>query len=139
MAAWEQVSSSISELDKRFTKTDYLRHWPDVCGNDADKRERAFKVYQENRRNQKDVCPNTCLNTNVFFGPLVSGRNEKDKAVGIILMCRVFLDDVTLDINSILPLYNICNVIKWELFQWQYFAESDRSRVLLSQGCQEHL
>ena len=60
----------------------HFRHWPDVCGDDADKRDRAFKVYQENRRNQKDLCPNTCLNTNVFFGPLVSGRNEKDKAVG---------------------------------------------------------
>ena len=64
------------------TKT-YLRHWNNVCGNDAGKRAQAFKVYQENRRNQKDICPNTCLNTNVFFGPLVSGRNEKDKAVGI--------------------------------------------------------
>ena len=57
-----------------------IRHWQNVCGDDADKRAKAFKVYQENRRNQKDICPNSCLNTNVFFGPLVSGRNEKDKA-----------------------------------------------------------
>jgi len=55
-------------------------HWPDVCGDDTEKRKRAFTIYQENRRNQKNVCPNTCLSTNVFFGPLVTGRNEKDKA-----------------------------------------------------------
>ena len=67
-----------------FTYYLNFSHWPDVCGDDTEKRERAFTIYQENRRNQKNVCPNTCLSTNVFFGPLVTGLNEKDKAVGFV-------------------------------------------------------
>ena len=60
-------------------------HWPMVCKDDAS-RQAAFKIYQENRRNQKDVCPNTCQNTNVYFGPLVTGdREEIDK---VLMMCE---------------------------------------------------
>ena len=63
------------------------RHWPHVCKNDKD-RKAAFKIYQENRRNQMDVCPNTCQNTNVYFGPLVTGdREEIDKVLIMTCIC----------------------------------------------------
>ena len=35
-----------------------------------------------------DVCPNTCQNTNVYFGPLVTGeREEIDK---VIIMTHIW-------------------------------------------------
>ena len=44
-----------------------------------DKRKAAFEVYQQNRRNQKDICPNSCLFTNMYFGPPVTGDNGADR------------------------------------------------------------
>ena len=58
-------------------------HWPLVC-KDESSRQAAFKIYQENRRNQKDSCPNTCLNTNVYFGPLVTGDREENEKVSTV-------------------------------------------------------
>ena len=32
-----------------------------------------MKVYQQNRRNQMDICPNSCLFTNMYLGPPARG------------------------------------------------------------------
>ncbi len=47
---------------------------------DPDKSKKAFEIYQSNRRNQNDICPNSCLFTNMYFGPPVAGPNEPDRA-----------------------------------------------------------
>ena len=38
----------------------------------------AFDLYQKNRRNQNDVCPNSCLFTNMYFGPPVTGDQNEE-------------------------------------------------------------
>ena len=49
-----------------------------ICTEPED-RKRAFELYQKNRRNQKDICPNSCKFTNMYFGPPVTGlRNQED-------------------------------------------------------------
>ena len=61
-----------------------------IC-TDESKRKKAFEVYQANRRNQKDICPNSCLFTNMYFGPPVTGNNAveySDKARGIFYFRR---------------------------------------------------
>ena len=52
---------------------------------------KAFDVYQANRQNQKDICPNSCLFTNMYFGPLITGNNpieQSDIARGIFYFRR---------------------------------------------------
>jgi hypothetical protein len=49
-----------------------------IC-RDKQKRNAAFEIYQQNRRNQKDICPRSCLFTNMYFGPPVIGKNNKEK------------------------------------------------------------
>ena len=49
-----------------------------ICTDKA-KRDKAFEVYQANRRNQKDICPNSCLFTNMYFGPPVTGVNGVER------------------------------------------------------------
>ena len=49
-----------------------------ICTEEG-KRKAAFEIYQQNRRNQKDICPNSCLFTNMYFGPPVTGKNNKAK------------------------------------------------------------
>jgi hypothetical protein len=44
------------------------------------KRTQAFDVYQKNRRNQQDICPNSCLFTNMYFGPPVTGINGPERS-----------------------------------------------------------
>jgi hypothetical protein len=44
------------------------------------KRKQAFEVYQNNRRNQQDICPNSCLFTNMYFGPPVTGINVPERS-----------------------------------------------------------
>ena len=63
----------------------HLSHWPNVCLNETE-RLAAFKLYQENRRNQKSYCPNSCLNTNIYFGPLVSGERQGNEKVHMHLV-----------------------------------------------------
>ena len=52
--------------------------------------DQAFEVYQANRRNQKDICPNSCLFTNMYFGPPVKGANgpERPYAWGVFYFRR---------------------------------------------------
>lgn len=49
-----------------------------ICTQES-KRKEAFDVYQANRRNQKDICPNSCLFTNMYFGPPVTGVNGVER------------------------------------------------------------
>ena len=46
-----------------------------IC-TDHDDQVRAFTQYQNNRRNQHDVCPMSCRFTNMYFGPPVTGRQN---------------------------------------------------------------
>ena len=56
-----------------------------VCKAEND-RKTAFDIYQKNRRNQNDICPNSCLFTNMYFGPPVTGfNNAEDSEVGIAI------------------------------------------------------
>ena len=50
-----------------------------IC-TDETKRKKAFDIYQQNRRNQRDICPNSCLFTTMYFGPPVTGDNGPDWA-----------------------------------------------------------
>ena len=50
-----------------------------ICWKDENSRKKAFELYQGNRRNQKNVCPNSCRFTNMYFGPPVTGVNNKEK------------------------------------------------------------
>ena len=50
-----------------------------ICVEEG-KRKAAFEVYQQNRRNQKDICPNSCLFTNMYFGPPVTGQNNEERS-----------------------------------------------------------
>lgn len=38
---------------------------------DGEKRGRAFRLYQGNRRNQNNICDQPCVFTNMYFGPPV--------------------------------------------------------------------
>lgn len=51
----------------------------DIC-QDEDTSKRAFDLYQKNRRNQHDICPNSCLFTNMYFGPPVKGQANQEDA-----------------------------------------------------------
>ncbi len=53
---------------------------PDNICKDFEKSKKAFEVYQEHRRNQQDICPNSCLFTNMYFGPPATGNRSLDKA-----------------------------------------------------------
>lgn len=50
-----------------------------ICVEDG-QRKAAFEVYQQNRRNQRDICPNSCLFTNMYFGPPVTGINNEERS-----------------------------------------------------------
>ena len=50
-----------------------------IC-QDHEKSKKAFDIYQKNRRNQQDICPNSCLFTNMYFGPPVTGIRAPDLA-----------------------------------------------------------
>ena len=39
--------------------------------SDGQKRGRAFRLYQGNRRNQNNICDQPCVFTNMYFGPPV--------------------------------------------------------------------
>ena len=56
----------------------WLPNKSNICRQES-KRKAAFDVYQQNRRNQKDICPNSCLFTNMYFGPPVTGLNGNDR------------------------------------------------------------
>ena len=61
-----------------------------ICKGKSD-REKAFDIYQKNRRNQKDICPNSCLFTNMYFGPPVTGftnAEDSDEAHAIFYFRR---------------------------------------------------
>jgi hypothetical protein len=53
-----------------------------IC-TDPEKSKRAFEVYQQHRRNQEDICKRSCLFTNMYFGPPVTGfQNNETSHVG---------------------------------------------------------
>jgi hypothetical protein len=49
----EQVGCTVPWLPNKYN----------IC-RDPEKQKKAFDVYQDNRRNQHDICPNSCLFTN---------------------------------------------------------------------------
>lgn len=55
----------------------WLPNKTSIC-TDENKRKIAFDIYQKNRRNQKDICPNSCLFTNMYFGPPVTGLQNAE-------------------------------------------------------------
>ena len=53
----------------------WLPNKNNIC-DDPIKSKAAFDIYQQNRRNQEYICPKSCLFTNMYFGPPVSGIND---------------------------------------------------------------
>ena len=53
----------------------WLPRKDNIC-NDPIKSKETFEVYQQNRRNQEYICPKSCLFTNMYFGPPVTGTND---------------------------------------------------------------
>ena len=53
----------------------WLPRKDNIC-NDPIESKIAFEVYQQNRRNQEYICPKSCLSTNMYFGPPVTGNND---------------------------------------------------------------
>ena len=49
-----------------------------ICTNE-NKRQSTYDLYESNRRNQENICQNSCLFTNMYFGPPVTGINDEDK------------------------------------------------------------
>ena len=50
----------------------WLLNKNNTCTDDEDS-QKAFQTYQQNRRNQNNICPNPCTFTNMYFGPPVTG------------------------------------------------------------------
>ena len=65
----------------------WLRDRTNICKN-PEERERAFAVYQGNRRNQHNVCSNPCTFTNMYFGPPVTGETNNTSLGQLILYFR---------------------------------------------------
>ena len=45
---------------------------------DLEKRNQSFNLYQENRRNQENICPNSCKFSNMYFGPPVTSPIDEE-------------------------------------------------------------
>ena len=77
-------------MDKVGCTVPWLPDKTNIC-TDPSKSKKAFEVYQQNRRNQEYICPKSCLFTNMYFGPPVSGINDpvrKDFAWGVFYFRR---------------------------------------------------
>lgn len=77
-------------MDKVGCTVPWLPIKANIC-TDASKSQQAFEVYQQNRRNQEYICPKSCLFTNVYFDPPVSGVNDivrKNYAWGVFYFRR---------------------------------------------------
>ena len=49
---------------------------------------RAFKIYQENRRNQNEICPNSCNFTDVNLNPPIVENRQKSTAETVFYFKR---------------------------------------------------
>ena len=67
------------QLDRAGFTVPWLPDKSKVCTDEISSKI-AFQVYQQNRRNQKDICPNSCLFTNMYFGPPVTGVNNVERS-----------------------------------------------------------
>ena len=65
----------------------WLTNRTNICTN-PEAREKAFAVYQGNRRNQHNICSNPCTFTNMYFGPPVTGNNNNTSQGQLILYFR---------------------------------------------------
>ena len=65
----------------------WLRDRTNICINQED-REKAFAIYQGNRRNQHNVCSSPCTFTNMYFGPPVTGDTNTTARGQLILYFR---------------------------------------------------
>jgi hypothetical protein len=66
-------------MDKIGCTVPWLIDKSNICVEPT-KQKQALKLYQNNRRNQHDVCPNSCLFTNMYFGPPVTGINVAERS-----------------------------------------------------------
>ncbi|XP_023334500.1 uncharacterized protein LOC111705999 isoform X2 [Eurytemora carolleeae] len=57
----------------------FLPNVINICVEE-NQRQQAFNIYQENRRNQKNICANPCTFTNMYFGPPVTGKSQIELA-----------------------------------------------------------
>ena len=62
-------------IEKVGCTVPWLPRKDNICDTEEKSKE-AFQVYQQNRRNQEYICPKSCLFTNMYFGPPVTGIND---------------------------------------------------------------
>lgn len=48
----------------------------------------AFQIYQDNRRNNHNICPRNCLSTNVYLGAPVTGEYVESEVAWLVLYFR---------------------------------------------------
>ena len=68
----------------------WLPNKSNIC-KDLIKSKAAFEIYQRNRRNQNKLCAKTCLFTNTYFGPPVTGISDpvnRNYALGVFQFRR---------------------------------------------------
>jgi hypothetical protein len=66
-------------MDEVGCTVPWLHNKSNICV-ELTQRKQAFEVYQKNRRNQQDICPKSCLFTNMYFGPPVTGIQGPEKS-----------------------------------------------------------
>ena len=94
-------------MDKNGCTVPWLLNRSNIC-TDYNKRKLAFELYQENRRNQQKLCENSCLFSNMYFGPPVSGINDEDKSN---LAWAVFYFRRDIKITHAYPLKTVLSVM----------------------------
>ena len=76
----DSTGSKITPNDFYFniSLVPWLLNHSNICTNE-NKRQSTYDLYESNRRNQENICQNSCLFTNMYFGPPVTGINDEDK------------------------------------------------------------
>ena len=57
-------------------------------GSEPNLSKRAFQIYQENRRNQNGICPNSCNFTDVNLNPPIVENSQKSTAETVFYFKR---------------------------------------------------
>ena len=93
-------------MEKVGCTVPWLPRQDNIC-NDPIKSKEAFEVYQQNRRNQEYICPKSCLFTNMYFGPPVTGNNDpvrQQYAWGVFYFRRDIKTTTEYELYSILSM-----------------------------------
>ena len=89
------IFSELYKISKRSEPGRCTVPWlprKDAICTDRTASQAAFKIYQNNRRNQNNICGNPCQFTNVYFGPpveeLIVHEESNDYKASLIIYFR---------------------------------------------------